>query len=464
MRSPGEDDSRQPGPWRVRFAGTTYRVKDQAALRRLEETGKVPPDALVQRPGDDGWIGLDLALGRTPQPAAEPPADPWAHWEGLDDDATPPPPAAAPAPPPAAAPAPPPPAPAPAPLAAVAPPPPWAAAPLLPPAPTGEVEEHEGDDPPVDAPVAAPPVARARPRSPAPGKVIPFPGPRPGRPATDGAHALASEPVPFPERAPVPPPPMELDLGPLRTPGDRAAAAGHARRGPAEGGPNWWRIGAIAGFGLLLLGVARFYVAMETTAGFGPPIPPPAVPPGAEGIVAPPSTPLASTRSPSDPVAVPATAAQPGAPAAVDQTYDLLERELRGQMMSGVQELGDADALESALLVELNRVRLQVVQVDVTVLAPPPAPDGEAAGALEVVEIRLRLRTDGKELDRELGAAALVVGKYMTHHALGVPLLEVAFEGLADGKLMRRSLDAEQAQQLYLARLSLADFLRDLTR
>ncbi|MCK6508148.1 hypothetical protein L6R53_33080 [Myxococcota bacterium] len=236
----------------------------------------------------------------------------------------------------------------------------------------------------------------------------------------------------------------------------RPAAARRGGREPSEPGPNWWRIAAIAGLGLLLLGVARFYVAMETTAGFGPAVPAPAVPPGAEGVVAAPTAPLPGEAAP---VVAPTPASL-----AVDQAYDALERELRGQMMSGVQEVPDAEALESALLIELNRVRLQVVQIDVTVLAPPPVPPGEAAGALEVVELRLRLRTDGQELDRELGAAALVVGKYMTHHALGVPLLEVAFEGLADGKLMRRSLDAEQAQQLYLARLSLADFLHDLTR
>lgn len=460
MSASGDNESGESGPWRVRFAGTTYRVKDRESLQRLVDTGKVPGDASVQRPGEGPWIGLAEALG-----LVEGAVDPWSAWDGLDEEAE------GPAPGPGRPQVDPRPPAAPPPAASLTPSRSLTVS-MLPP---GE-EEAEEDPGTADsaAPLAldeAPPRRRrarpdatpapededeprlpgpAAPRSPrsAAGKVIPFPGPRPGRRDTEGPHALATEPVPFPERAP---PPMDL---PMRAPAPRAARADKA---PPSPGPNWWRIGALTLLGLVVVGGARFYVSMVTTAEYGPPVPPPSVPPGAEDMVAAPpvAAPTAGGASPS------ATSALDADPAPAADAYAEVERTLRTDLMSGAQEATDEEALETALLIELNRVRLSVARVEVTALSRV---DGAETGLLESVELRLLLRSDGQELDREIAAAALVVGKYVQHDELAVPVFEVAFDGLQDGKVLRKRVDADLARQFYLGRLPMGDFLAALTK
>lgn len=441
MSSDDNSSGSQAPPFRVRFSGQTFRVKDEPSLRRLVETGKVPAGAVVQPPGQIAWLTVDQALAST-APVADAGAGPWNAWADIDDE----------------------PAPAklpfPTPSRSVP-----QLAPKLPPAPLPEAvpvvfeppsrAEDVGDDDSEDAaelpPMAAQPIPSRPPPKASPsarGKVIPFPGPRPGRRDTDGPHALATEPLPFPERPPPsPPPPPMMDLG-------RVDEAVPARRRPSApkdpARTNWWRIGFVAFVGVAVLSLARMYVSTVAEADFGPAAR--VLPPGLAPEVAPP-TPgvdaVASTPRPAPPEVD------------IEAAYREVEAQLRASMMAGTQPTATAAELETALFLELNRVRLSVIRVDVSVLATrddlPDAPPGS-------VELRLLLRSDGSELDREIAAAAMVVGKYAQAESLAVPVFEIAFDGLADGKALRTRVDADLARELYAGRLRMGAFLQAQTR
>lgn len=458
----------------MRFGGQTFRVKDEPSLRKLVASGKVPPDAQVQRPGGGPWLSLERAL----QPAAEPSADPWSAWADIDEDPQPRPresarpaprlsPVSSPTAPPTVLPT------------AIEPPAP--AAPHGPPVASSErpgtprradppraepldgeplpaealgveplpPESLDGEPPTAELPSSPRGPAISEPIRPVPppsrGKVIPFPGPRPGRREVDGPHALAPEPLPFPDRSPPPPPPPpELDLSALRSP----RAARRARQ-PVERpstGTHWWRIAFIAFLGVIGLSLARVYVQTVAGAEFGPQRQ--HLPPGlSEAQLAPPAP----------------TPAPAPAPAEVDieAAYREVEQTLRASLMAGTQPSATAGELETALFLELNRVRLSVIRVEIKPLAFRGDQD---QGPLESAELRLVLRSDGRELDRELAAAALVVGKYVHADGLIVPVFEVAFDGLADGKALRTRLDANLARDFYTGRMRMGAFLKSLTR
>lgn len=440
MSSDGNDPGAPP-PFRVRFSGQTFRVKDETALRRLVQTGKVPAGAVVQRPGQTAWLTLDqvFAPPEPTAPAAEVAADPWSAWSDLDDE---------PAvsrkpslPPPKIAPTPPPPKPPEVVPVVFEPPRAFSSDPE-------EADETE-DAAELPAAAAEPIPSRVPPKA-SPGnrgKVIPFPGPRPGRRDTDGSHALAPEPLPFPERPPPAPPPPMQEL-------ERLDREFPARRRPPPGTEaartNWWRIGFLGFLGVAVLSLARLYVTTVAQADFGP----------ARRVVVPPGVPDEGV--PGEAAAVAETPPTPP-PAEVDieAAYREVESQLRASMMAGTQPTGSAAELETALFLELNRVRLSVIRVDVAVLATrDEVPDGEPVS----VELRVLLRSDGTELDREIAAAAMVIGKYVQGDGLSVPTFEVAFDGLADGKALRTRVDADLAREFYAGRLRMGAFLQAQTR
>ncbi len=504
MSTPGDTSASGPGPWRVRFGGQTYRVKDEPSLQRLVDTGRVPPDAEVQPPDSDDWLSLSVALGGDQGPDP----DPWSVWESIEEDsdvvapARPPdrrpaldrPPVVRPQQPGASAAHRPPPASPPRvepPTAKAAPP--TAKAP--PPAAGGfGVRVHPADDTIDDedaeelatvdnsaAPIALgdapdddvvpsrvrPPPRTDAPAAPAPatprsvsaagrrGTVIQFPGPRPGRRETEGPHALAPETVPFPQP----------DLGrsleplgpgatsPLGAPSGRGSSRRRRSKAAKDDPPrtNWWRVGGIVVGGLLLLGVTRFYISMNSTAEFRAPVSMPGVPPGAESLMERAAAADAQPSVSADPDVLPTPS--------LEDPYRSIEQELRGQLMNGLQPTDTVEQLETALFIELNNVGLRVRKVDLNVLA-----NAEGTEIPEVVEVRLRLRDDDSGIDRQIGAASLVLGKYAQHLELGVPLLEVGFEGIAEGKVLKRRVDIEDARRLYLGRLRLGDFLDGLQR
>ncbi len=488
MSKPGETVGSSSEPWRVRFGGQVYRVKDRASLERLADTGKVPANAEVQVPGSGAWQPLSAVMATSGQAPSG--GDPWSAWDSLDDDDLPPAPASA------DDDALPPTKPAPATRTALLPAPrqpgqppaddlpevhPMPEEPV--PAMTLSVSHHddetEEDDeelathdsegpialgeasasepahvpsrvrPPADpTPRAAPPVGQASGQR-RQGNVIYFPGPRPGRRDTEGATALDPardpEPLPFPDSSP------RLPVDPTAALAAGSGRGGRGRRA-ADNRPrtNWWRVGGVAFVGALILGAVRFYVAMNTGIDYGPTPRQPAAPPGAEIYLE------------DDPGTASATADaavddDPVSTAALRDPYKDMEVDLRSRMMQGLQPVESADQLETALFMELTNVGLSQAKVGVNVLATAGDTD-----IPEVVEVRVQVRDNGSGLDRQIGAASLVVGKYVQHLELTVPLFELGFEGITEGKVRKRRIDADQARQLFLARLRLRDFLAGL--
>ena len=74
-------------------------------------------------------------------------------------------------------------------------------------------------------------------------------------------------------------------------------------------------------------------------------------------------------------------------------------------------------------------------------------------------EVRISYRSGG-DLTRELGAIALVVGRYKRFYRLDIPVFEVTEVGARGVTRIR----AEDAEAYYQARMSLEDLLKTLTK
>ena len=72
-------------------------------------------------------------------------------------------------------------------------------------------------------------------------------------------------------------------------------------------------------------------------------------------------------------------------------------------------------------------------------------------------EIRVTCRTRG-ELERELGAIGLIVGRYARIYRLNVPVFEVVI--ISEEGSYKRSFEAKRADQFYAGDLSLEQYLR----
>jgi len=149
----------------------------------------------------------------------------------------------------------------------------------------------------------------------------------------------------------------------------------------------------------------------------------------------------------------PVEEAEPERPADV---YDALLSELHGRMADGAVDVEGDDGLETALLIELSRMGLDIqsVKAEVKTWAGPkknPIP--------EDVEIRVTLNTRG-EIERELASVGLVVGKYVLHYGLNADLFEVRLS-TPGGATRVRALNANAAARLYGGRSDLVTFLLD---
>jgi hypothetical protein len=276
--------------------------------------------------------------------------------------------------------------------------------------------------------VGAPlPAGLIKPPPPAPphGKVLAFPKaaalPPPAAPPVAADDDL-SEPIalrPPPRRAP------EISL-----PGSPAEE-------PVASSSRW---GWIAIFGLAMVGAAlllRAYVLTEAavpSAQAPEPSPAPAPISAAPAQVAPPPAP-----------------APPGAPA----DSAALEDELRGLLPGGRQEVRKDGDLEVALMIELSRMRLPARRVEAPVLAWT----GRKKDVPQSADIRVHFDHMG-DVDREVAAIGLVVGKYIRLYKLEVGRFEMVIYGLGDSP-RGRALDPRRAEDLYLQRISVADFLAE---
>jgi hypothetical protein len=143
--------------------------------------------------------------------------------------------------------------------------------------------------------------------------------------------------------------------------------------------------------------------------------------------------------------------------AGVMAPYAMMESELRAQMSLDLLEASTEVNFEEALLIELGRVKLDVSSVRVTV--------GEWAGRKrdvpQTAEFRIKLRFRSGELDRELSAVGLVVGKYIQRYSLDVGHFEVVIEQ-PGGMHLGYVMDPEAARKLYIQRIDLVTFLESL--
>ena len=400
-------------------------LDDVDAVVALVREGKVVASTQVSLPGSPVWQTADSI----PEVAAHIQQDPWAAWDDLEavsEDA-----GTGPAAPEGGTPS----------------------------APEGVEDEQTAptarplEELPVDAVRSMAPSRdgrmvvetprRSRPASARSGKVIAFPG-NSGGPAAAVAslpsHALTEV---RPEPVPTPLPAMEL-------PADLPAAA----RAPAArtGGTRWWRVALIGGAAVTIMLTVQWYITSTATAVF-----PPAVrtPPPAEPLAAPPATPPAAAAAVTGPAVAPSTPAAriPTYPGA-SGLHDALEADLRAQMPDAPRDISQPGQLEDALLIELTRMRVPTSSIRAPVLTWA----GRKNDVPQSAEIHIRYRSAPGELERELGAVGLVVGRYVHTYALEVPALDVVIErqGVEPRQL---AIDPSVAQRFYLKRLALNDFL-----
>lgn len=156
------------------------------------------------------------------------------------------------------------------------------------------------------------------------------------------------------------------------------------------------------------------------------------------------------------PEPVPEEPGEAPSPAPEPEGSDLaqLDQELRAGLRSEVRAIHSDDELGDALLSDLLNLRSTVRDVKATVIKWT----GRKQDLPHTAEVRVTL--DGPaELDRQLLAVGLVVGRYKRTHRMEVPLLEVYVPG--DAGLRKLVLDSARAEAYYEQRIGPAEFLGD---
>jgi hypothetical protein len=144
----------------------------------------------------------------------------------------------------------------------------------------------------------------------------------------------------------------------------------------------------------------------------------------------------------------------PEAPQGGPSRYDAMFADLNDRMLPGTQDVSGADGLESALLIEFSRLKFNALHV----VAPVVAWEGTKAEVPAEVNVEISYTSPNGEIDRELTAIGLVVGKYMQQYDLRVPRLEITIQeaGKPDHK---RVIDARDARRLYLRQITVERYL-----
>jgi hypothetical protein len=168
-------------------------------------------------------------------------------------------------------------------------------------------------------------------------------------------------------------------------------------------------------------------------------------------------TPLAVTRP--EPLIEPAdvdaaTGNTSGEDQALVADLDTLTEEIRERIPRTTEDLeGGPDDLSSALLIELSNMRLGPIKVS----APVISWTGAHNDVVEVADIEVRLTTTGN-IEEELAAVGLVVGKYLQHYGFQVRKFSVIVAG-SDGVSRERIIDPDAARNLWTGRKNLYEFL-----
>ncbi len=259
------------------------------------------------------------------------------------------------------------------------------------------------------------------------GQVIVFPS-QPGAP-TAGAHALSPAPLE----------PMALPLVEMAPPVHRRS------------GTRWGRLVALGLVAAVFVGSLTAYVRYHAGQSFTRPLRPGA----AAGVPVAGVGPALAV----DPVPVAEPSLPPDLPPRLVNTVDeltLIDGELRARMRPRPQEVKVAGQLENALYVELSRMELRNLRVEAQVLNW----SGRKDPIPKVAEVVIRFESRG-ELDRELAAIGLVMGKYVQAFSMAVPRLEAIIEGI-DNVPRRQVIDGERARLFYIQRISMVEFLQGM--
>lgn len=129
-----------------------------------------------------------------------------------------------------------------------------------------------------------------------------------------------------------------------------------------------------------------------------------------------------------------------------------LTRELRAGLTGEVRSVHEESQLGDALLIDLQNLKTDVITVNATV-SEWAGRDHEHPGR---VQIHARLAA-GQPLDRQFGAVALVVGRYMRALGMKVDVLEIILHDEDGDKAT--TLDPIAAQDYYIGRVTLEQVL-----
>ncbi len=154
------------------------------------------------------------------------------------------------------------------------------------------------------------------------------------------------------------------------------------------------------------------------------------------GVSASTPRPLADTRTPAPP-----------------SPLALLEQELRTALPATPRLVEKDGDLSDALLLELVQLRVDVVNADGHVTKWV----GRHLDEPKKAEVRIQYRSTG-DISREMGAIAMVVGRYKRLYRLDIGVFEVT-EMAAQGQTR---IDPDKAEALYQARLSLEKLLASI--
>jgi len=262
---------------------------------------------------------------------------------------------------------------------------------------------------PIDDAMSVPvPAAMAPPASSSPptvrrpsGSVIEFPKER--RHGTDGANALDTWPT-------------------------SVAVPSAARRTSGIWyGVNWLRLFSLMAVASGIMGTWVWYVFTTSTADF--------------------------THKPPKIVKETVTA-KPLAVKAPVSPYVELESVLRDSLMEPILDITGEAQFEDALHIELRRVRLDVAWVRVRIESWA----GRNKNLPQDVRFQIRLRGKVDELDRDLGALGLVLGKYVQHYGIEAKVIDVLIED-QKGEVSQVRMDPNAARRFFTHRMTLDQFL-----
>jgi hypothetical protein len=151
-----------------------------------------------------------------------------------------------------------------------------------------------------------------------------------------------------------------------------------------------------------------------------------------------------------------AGAPEPNPVEAADARYVAMEEELRAADLGRPRPVTERPHLGDALLVELQHLGVAVADVQANVTRWTGRRRDDPAAA----EIHVVLRGGGNP-ERDVGAVALVVGRYMQAYALDVPILDLRWRGREEDRLL--ALPASRCEDFARRRLPLSRLLALVT-